>query len=66
MLSNCPSMGNDEQNAFYCNLTTFIWNIIKICVLVAIMDAILDFSMKNPHPDLAPGPESLPIVSSST
>ena len=62
MLSYCHSMGNDELKAFYCNLTTFIWNIIKIFVLAAILDAILDFSMKNPHPDLAPGPESLPSV----
>ena len=34
--------------------------------LVAILDAIFNFSMKYPDPDLTPKPESLPIVSSST
>ena len=51
---------------FYWNPTLFIWNISKIHFLAAILDAILNFSMKNPDPDLTPKPESLPIVSSST
>ena len=33
---------------------------------MAILAAILNLSMKNPHPDLTTGSESLPIVTSST
>ena len=34
--------------------------------LAAILDAILDFGMMNPHPNLPPMPKSLPIEWSLT
>ena len=59
-------MRNDEQMHFLLKFDPFYMKYKQHSLFGAILDAILNFSMKNPDPDLAPGPESLPIVSSST
>ena len=49
----------------YSNFTPFTWTISQNHFLAAILDAILNFNMKNAHPDLTPRPKSLSSVSYS-